>query len=897
MLMTYHFYLPDAQCASCIAPINQLLSAPEFYQTTGLQIKGYYFDKLSKEIKINVAANDKKTIEVKNILLQNIREIGFNCIDLSSEDKVEHVSLLQRIFSSHWVWGSVGIGSGLFFLLLCILSGGWSLPVMIVFSTISSLLTLILGAPFYYQAVNKFIHSRTLTMDMLFTISTLTVIAVSLAAFAFPWLPMILDAGPLIFGFRHLGLAIEKTLIRKMVVEKKFRDRLPLDVNVVTEEGNEQKRKLATLQADDIVILKPGEIVPIDGEVLNDGFINDSILTGSILPRAIHEKEKVLAGMRLAEDSPIIKVKATPIIVLLKAGEVVPAEGFCMEDCTIAGNESNTLVPMPRGALLAEGACVASPVRVKVLSIGKYSYLHRLDKNNEKAQFGKAPIEEATDKVLQYFIPTIFLMAVLSGLIISLFFPPAVAIQCAVAVLVTACPCTLGLITPLAVKIGINKAIEHGGVQFKSAKALQAAAEINAVVFDLNGTFTTGIPTVKKHVLDPTCLPEKDFLSYLAAAEEKSKHPIAESILAYVKEKDICALGPTRVKENDIRALDPTRVVYSDHSGIKISISKEDGEDEIIVGSQSIMDKNKIDLSSTQDLSRQPGQSIVYLARNGKLMGYMILMAPLRPHVAETLAILRKSKIKIFLCTGADKATAEAMAQSFDIPLSHIAYNCIGSSEDEIVHSQTNEVFLSKVAFIKQKSAEGYKLAMVGDGANDAAAVAANFGIAIRSQVGDEITQQQADAIVQSDTLLPVANAFAIATETVRHIKQNLIFSLIYNVASVILAGGLLVAVGISISPAVGAALMILQTSLVLANAYRFKQQKLEHLSSVLSQNDKEYNSQSYNCLSKYIPQKTKNLAEENTAPNGQEIEKSCDNSHVSEQRVEPPELPRPAGC
>ncbi|KTD16769.1 heavy metal translocating P-type ATPase [Legionella jordanis] len=848
MSLIYQFYIPDITCNSCVQSILKALLAEDFQNETNLIIESHHLDHQEKILKIQVKAQDK-TARIKKLLMQKIEDTGFSCREVVEDSlvekeelmqdhsletrKVTQVSLFEKIYSHHWLLGGIGIGTGIALMIVSMLaSGGLSLAVMIAISATSSLLTLALGAPFYYQAIKKLFYNGSMSMDTLFSISTLTVIAVSLASFAFPWLPMMLEAGLLIFGFRHLGLAIEHKLTKSWLSEKKFTDRLPMEVDVL-EENSSIKQKLRSIKAGEIIILKPGDVVPIDGEPLNDVLLYDSIITGSFLPSLYKPGRKLYAGMQLTEDSPVAHIKASDAFLSLEAGNVVPVDAVAEEECLIFNEDLNQNITVPKGTTVVANSRMATKAKLKVISVGSYSHLHRLDRNNELAQFEKAPIEEVTTKTLQYFIPAVLLIALFSALIISMFFPLAIAINCAISVLVAACPCTLGLITPLSVKIGIKKAAEQGA-QFSSARMLQAANAVNAIVFDLNGTLTTGIPIVKDYAFHPQLTTEEELFSYLAAVEENAPHPVAKAIWEFAVKKN---RKPMFIKQSD----------NSDHSGIRATIRKLDSEqeEEIIIGDQSIMEKYGIDLSLVHEKYKvKAGESLSYIARDGKLLGYTIITDPFRPGALETIELLRKKGIKIFLCTGAHKTTAEAYAAEAKIPLSNVAYGCMGFSENSEDHS--------KIRFIKQLKDMGYQLAMVGDAANDANAMAATFGIAIRSKSGDEVTQQQASVVIHGDSLLPVVNVFNVAEQTVRNIKQNLGFSLFYNLASVFLASGLLLAFGFTLNPAVGVALMILQTTLILANAYRFKTQPLPlpslDSSSAVTQ-------ESYCCFNRHLNQ------------------------------------------
>lgn len=811
----YKFNVPGISCESCVSVISNVFTLDEF-KKTGLIVESHYIDVASKTIKIKIKNSTKKKEDVIRLLRESIASTGFHCITMKEEGTLVELPLYQKILTSHWFLGGFGTGSGIALLvLMTFFSGGLSVAAMVAIGLVSTVFTLLLGAPFYREAVVRLVKSRTLTMDTLFTISTLTVIAVSLAAFAFPWLPMMFEAGLLIFGFRYLGLAIEKSVSGKIVTEKKFRDRAPLLVTVITENNDKVQRKLSTIVAGDLIELKAGDIVPVDGECETEGLIYDTILSGAVFPHSVSPGTKLLAGMKLAEDASPIILKATPIILALKAGDTIPVDGVCeKQSCLIEDEESQSTKEIKIDDPLFAGSRLASPAKLNVTAVANYSYLERLDRNIAEAQFEKAPIQEATTAILQYFIPTVILLAIISGCIMGAFFPPALALQCAISVLVAACPCTLGLITPFAVKIGMNKAADNG-VQFKSAKALQSAADVNAVVCDVHGTLTEGIPQVERYAFDPKLIDEKKMLSYLAALENESQHPIAKAIVKYLNDKDIETLSVTEVDKKN-------------HSGLKAKIlennNQETVEKELIVGDQSMMQSNEIDVSYLQNqIKIQGGQSITYLACDKKIVGYMILKDPLRKDALEAINLLRKQGKKIFLCTGAAKTTAMTIGKLLDIANDNICYDCVATSETE----QDN----SKTAFIAKLIAQGYKVAMVGDSANDSNALTkAALGIAVKSQSGDEITQQQAGAVIEGKSLLPLVNLFTIANQTVSNIKQNLGFSLTYNMITTLVVGGLLTALSVVVNPAAGVLLMILQLSLILANAYRFKLQKLDHL-------------------------------------------------------------------
>lgn len=764
---TYQFVLPSITCISCIHSIESQLKK---YQHDNTWIQKYAIDLTTKTLSVTVTNQNKPNFNYSESISNEIEDIGFRCIPLSLEEDIflnlkssKDANVANKSswikfrngLLSHWFQGGIGTVSGFSLLALSLFSTGLPLAVMLITSTLSTLLTIGLGFPSYYDAFMKLWKAQTLTMDTLFTVSTLTILVVSTLAFFVPWLPRMFEAGLLVFGFRHIGLAIEESIKKRIGTDRRFQHRLPRQVTVLLQDEQTLQCPLLAIKCDDILVIKPGEIIPVDGVCLTESsLIYETIKTGSPLPRSFKQGESVISGMTLADDSQPLKLNVT--------------------------------------ARLA------------------HSYLARLDKTIEEAQYEKAPIEEAAGKMLQYFIPGVIAFAIVSGVVISLFFSPATAIRCAISVLVSACPCTLGLVVPLAVKFGLRKAAKNG-VEFKSAKKIQDAAAIDAVVFDLHGTLTMGTPVVSHVVSLFSETDEQQMIAYAATVEQKSKHPMAKAICEYAQARQIQGLGEPK----------KLLVDQSNHSGIQGII----GNDKITIGNEKMMVDVGTDRASLQEkLTLNVGENIVYIAQNDRLLGYFILADPLRNEAQLAVYELQKLGIEVHICTGADKQTANRYAALLGIPLTNVAAAHVGMAEKANDHAKTN--------YIQWLRAKKLKVAMLGDADNDALALAqSNFGIAIKSSSSSEITEQQAGAIIQSNSLLPVVNLFAIAKQTVTNIKQNLAFSLSYNTAALLIAGGLFAVVGFVLNPGVGPALMILQMALILGNAYRFKAKPLDHLS------------------------------------------------------------------
>ena len=793
----YVFYIRGISCASCTSSIQSILTREGFELTSFSVIDMESPATFAKETRINLKNHRECNIETWIKIKQAMDEGGFTCEERDykpaneqtvaeqlNEESSSFTLKAKKILTSHWFLGVVGCGLGILFLILSLALGGLPLAALIPFGILSTILTLILGAQSFHEAWKKLTLSHSLTMDTLFAFSTLAVLAVSIAAFFLPWLPMMFEAGLLIYGFRHIGIAIEDT-IKEKIKSVKFQDRAPKQVTLYTL-SEQAKTNLEFIQPDDVLIINPGELIPADGLCLQESMLYTTIISGATLPQAFQSGQKVLAGMRLAENTTPLKIKVTKT----------------MED----------------------------------------SYLARLDKGIASSMQEKAPLEIKTTQILGYFIPGVIGLALSAGIIISLFFPPALAIQCAIAVLVSACPCTLGLIIPLAVKTGIYKAANHG-VRFKSSRELQQAEQIDTVLFDLNGTLTTGVPVVKQAVLKNNTISHNKFLALCAELEKQSSHPIGKAIKLFAK-------------KNSTNGLIASEINARHHSGIVGQIDNKT----YTLGNMNLMQQQGIATGDLEgELQLEAGDSLIFLAEEQNIIGYFIMTDPLRVDACKTVQHLINMGKDVQLCTGADENTANRYAKALGIKT--VYAHCVATTIEVTDRS--------KPAYITWLRKQGRKISMVGDAANDAQALAASdFGIAIRSHDGDELTQHNAGAIIQNGSLLPIAHAFTVSMQTVSNIKQNLIMSLSYNTAILLVTGGLLIGLGFVLNPGVGVALMVIQACIILLNVYRFKQQAVSsNTDNVNSSSPEEDMITSHQTMQQHFPGMTSLLKSENNPP------------------------------
>lgn len=762
-MLSYHYCFRLSDNALLLDPKdNKKQVAAVFNEITGIAPVRIAIDMTHKTQRVSVLTHVLATEELRKKLSQALKEHILSdgaAIDVERLDNDPHQEVSgcchhheqehshcehahdhssekphQHTHDNHWLKAGIGLLWGLGLLILSLT--GITLPLIAYYliTAVTTAISLYVGSTVFQSAWNALRHKKWDT-SVLYAISTLTIVLVSVAAPFVPGLSMMFEAAPLVLGFWHLGEGIEHTLISKINKKLDVRDCLP---SVVRLHGDEdQDIEIQQLIPNDCITVNPGSVIPVNGQLITSAVLYTTRINGSPELHSFKSADLVKAGM------------------------------------TVAAH--------------------AAPVTLRVTHSYQNSYLSLIAKNIEQANKEKAPVEVFANKILKYFIPGLLAIALISGVVIGLLFTPALAIQCMIAVLVSACPCALSLITPSAVKIAMSKASKYG-IHFNNGKSLQAAADIDTLVFDLNGTLTKGEIEVSECIIS-----EPDTISYFALLEEQSSHPIAKIIHAHlIKKAGLIS-----------KSLAITAIDKSHHSGIKAMI---DGS-MFMIGNKDFLTANKI---ATTELPSQKG--LVYLVRDAHIVGHMVLKDSLRDDAIATVAALKRMGKTVHICTGADEVTAAQFAEELGISKEHLCANA------QAVSCQPGDV--SKALYIQQLQCKGHKVSMVGDAVNDLTAIAyANVGIAVKSAIGDEITQQQAGIVVQKGLLFPIASAFDVATKTKNNIIQNLSISLAYNSAITLVASGLFVALGFALNPVVGVVLMVIESSIVLANLYRFKQQ------------------------------------------------------------------------
>jgi Cu2+-exporting ATPase len=736
MKKTFAFFSQDITCTVCAGNIEEQIQGT-FTLDNGktVKIEATTVANFEKRIHVTVHSETDEKLDEKLIvekLIAWIDDIGYRCQLIPESKKTNKpIEPPENPLYLYLFNGSLGLLAGATLLTLSLLS--ITIPPIPMFLVAISAcgLVLYLGIDSYIEAFEKLFKAKTLTMDTLFTVASLVALGISLVGLFIPGLPNLFGAALLIFGFRYIGKAIEASAKKAVVSQISFRDRTPDEVSVIDDKNRISQRKLSDIELGDVITIAPGQVIPLDGSSVNDASVYKTIITGSTLPEKVKADEKLLAGMQVTGTSAL---------------------------------------------------------QLRVTATEENSYLAKMDKEICEAEQKKAPIETKANRILHFFIPLVFILAIASGICVGCFYAFSIAIQCVVAVLVSACPCTLGLIVPLAIKIGLAKAARHGA-QFTGGESLEKAAHIDTIVFDLNGTLTTGIPSVKE---TRTYENENTIFPYLIALETSSAHPFAKAICQNFAKWNTHSKSLTVVD------------MQTDHCGRRATIQGQI----YTVGNRSMMQQYNIPLPKED--ATQSGAHQIFFARGDTILARITLTDPLRKDAKEVIAALQNSGKIVHLCTGADRITALSYATELGILAANVAAD-YGKKEE------------SKLHYIKKLQAKGNKVAMVGDGGNDASAVeGSDLGIAIKSAASDSVTQSRAGVVIEKGALSAIPFVFSIAEDAVNNIQQNLAISLTYNILILIFAGGLLLTMHCSMNPGIGVALMILQMCFVLANAYRF---------------------------------------------------------------------------
>ena len=595
----------------------------------------------------------------------------------------------------------------------------------------------------FYQVGIKNLIQLSPNMDSLIAIGTLTAFFYSVfgiykitqgdASYA---MHLYFESAAVILTLITLGKYLEAVSKGKTSQAIKALMGLAPKTATIERNGRELEVPIEEVVVGDLVLVKPGEKLPVDGEVIEGSTaIDESMLTG--------------------ESIPVEKTVGSVVI-----GASINKTGF---------------------------------IKYKATKVGRDTALSQIVKLVEDAQGSKAPIAKMADIISAYFVPIVIGLAILSSVAWLLAGETGVfALSIFISVLVIACPCALGLATPTAIMVGTGKGAEYG-VLIKGGEALETTHKLSKLILDKTGTITEGKPKVTDIVT--TNLSEEQLLIYAASAEKGSEHPLGEAIVRAAIDRgyQLCELQSFNAIPGH---------------GIEVGIQGK----QMLLGNKKLMIEKTIDVSSLSETSDQlayDGKTPMYMAIDGQLAGIIAVADTVKESSKKAIETLHQMGIKVAMITGDNQKTADAIARQVGIDL---------VLAEVLPADKANEV--------KKLQETGVKVGMVGDGINDAPALAqADIGIAIGS--GTDVAIESADIVLMKSDLMDVSTAIKLSKATIRNIKENLFWAFAYNVLGIPVAMGVLhLFGGPLLNPMIAAAAMSLSSVSVLLNALRLRRFK-----------------------------------------------------------------------
>ncbi len=723
-------------CAGCVASVEKSIKAVE-----GVEDAVVNLGERTAMISGGVAAD---------VLIAAITKAGYGAAELKSlADETEKEKLEQLEYQRLWNRAIVAGGIGL---ALFILGMGGLLPAIkesqltwLIISLVTLLVLTLVGGHFFRGAWMALKSGRG-NMDTLVSLGTGTAWVYSTFVVLFPdSLPeqarhVYFEAAVIIVALVSLGSALESRARGKTSSAIKHLIGLQPSTARIIRNGEELEIPVADIGLEETIRIRPGERIPVDGVVFEGkSHVDESMLTGESMPVAKTINDKVVGGTLNTQGSFLMR--ATGI----------------GEDTALAH-----IIDMVR-----------------------------------KAQSSKPQIGRLVDKVASIFVPVVILIALVSLATWYLIGPEprlTYAIVSAMTVLVIACPCALGLATPISIMVGVGRAAELG-VLIRNGEALQSASQLDTIVLDKTGTITEGKPQLTA-IYPVNDFDEATALQYAGSLEAGSEHPLAAAILKAVAERGVEVL-----QVSDFSAL----------SGFGVEAHLDNRK--LRLGNQRLMMQNDIDTSSISKQAKElagAGATPVYLSVDQQLVALLGITDPAREDSAAAIKRLHDIGLRVIMLTGDNANTAQAIAKSVGV--------------DQVIAEVLPGDKASKIIELQQL---GHRVAMVGDGINDAPALAqSNVGIAIGS--GTDVAIESADIALMRNSINGVADAIALSRATLGNIKQNLFGAFIYNIFGIPVAAGALFPVwGILLSPIIAASAMSLSSVTVVTNALRLRKIKL----------------------------------------------------------------------
>ncbi len=724
-------------CSACSNGLERYLKKQKGIQTVSVNL-----------VMANASVEYDETILEQKQIEEFIKEAGFESKGLFKEIKIEEKSKKEKV--------KFFIFLGLAVLLMYISMGHMvGLPIwhildmhknpipytMVLFLLTSSFV--LYGFDILKNGYKNLIH-KTPNMDTLVSIGVLSGLGYSIYSMVRIMKGEVsyvenlyFESSAIIIFFLKLGRYIDgiskdktKEALQKLV-------KITPSEATIKKDGKERKVTLDEIQKEDILISRAGEKIAVDGEiVLGKAHLDESFLTGESKPVSKKVGEKVLAGS-------------------------INYDGY---------------------------------LEYKAERIGKESTISEIVKLVMEASNTKAPIAKIADTVSGYFVPIVILIAIVAFLgYLLLGHSIATAMNVLVSVLVVACPCSLGLATPLAIVVSEGLCAENG-ILVKKSEILENAQKINTMVFDKTGTLTYGTLKIA-HIIKKEEQEETKLLQLVGSIEKQGTHPIAKAFVNELEERQIPLLPVEDYKE------------ISGY-GVKGKIE----EIEILLGNAKMLAKYEIENpyeEEEKNLSKQ-GNSIVYVVANQKVIALIGVNDKIRENAKEVIEILNKNKIETIMLTGDNKQSAEKIAK--EIGINNVIANVVPAE---------------KVKVIERLKKENKFVMMCGDGINDSPALAgADIGVSVNS--GTDIAMDSSDVILTRNDLYCIINLIHISKKTIRNIKQNLFWAFFYNVLMIPIAIGFLKPMGIEINPMIASMAMVISSFTVILNALRLRRIKVK---------------------------------------------------------------------
>ncbi|PIW62348.1 heavy metal translocating P-type ATPase [Shewanella sp. CG12_big_fil_rev_8_21_14_0_65_47_15] len=738
-------YVANMNCAGCVAKIEKAFAAQQ-----GIEARVNLADK-------QVTVNGEMSTDTALELMANAGYPAQVIIDAKAaaeekrlEDAAEYRLRMRQALAALVVgvpmmlWGLLG---GEMMINSPSMQLGWGIMGLV------TLVLLIATGKHFYQGMWRALKAKTTNMDTLIVLGTTTAWAYSMLVVLIPTaFPMdtrhvYFEASVMILGLINLGHALELKARGKTSEAVQRLLGLQSSTAIRIGEKGDEEVEISLLKLGDKLRLRPGDRVALDGVVESgQSLLDEAMLTGEPIPVSKNIGDSLSAGTVNGNGSLVYRVTAG------------------LKDTRLA----------------------------KIIALV------------QEAQTSKMPIGRLADKISAVFVPSVVVIALLAALI-WFFVGPAPALSHALvvltSVLIIACPCALGLATPMSIMVAVGRAAQMG-VLVKNGEALQSASKVDCVVLDKTGTVTLGKPQVTD-VNWSSVIAEEEQLSLLgaiASLEQHSEHPLASAIVHYAKQSI---------------SLLPETQVFTNHQGKGIEGQVEGAA--LLVGNLALMQAfnvaeqhgSGLEIEASSHFAKQ-GKTPIYVAKAGKLVATIALADPIKPDAKSAIQAMQQQGIRVVLLTGDNPLTAQAVADSVGI--------------SEVIAGVLPE---QKQQHIKALQQQGHIVAMVGDGINDAPALmSADVGIAMGS--GTEVAIESADMTLLSHQLIVIANLLALSRATITNIKQNLFGAFVYNSLGIPVAAGVLYPLtGMLLSPVIAGAAMALSSLTVVTNANRLRKQQL----------------------------------------------------------------------